>query len=133
MVSSLRLVVTQPILNEALMSTVSFSRAAAATMDTSPVTPFSAAVNDSTDVKSTSTALTLPSYAPGFLDLVKTVTWKFASTRALTTCGPRVPEAWYDVSLLLVHLRFQLLAPAIPTDCISDIATQGAEVLDFLW
>ena len=69
----------------ASMRMVWFSMAAAATVDTSPSMPVSAAVKDSTDVKSTSTTLTLASYVPGFLDRVRTVTWKFASTSALRT------------------------------------------------
>jgi len=45
-----------------------------ATVETSASTPLSAAVKDSTDVKSTSTTLMLASYAPGFLERVRTVT-----------------------------------------------------------
>jgi hypothetical protein len=67
------------------MSTVWLSVAAAAIVDTSASMPLSAAVKDSTDVKSTSTTFTLASYAPGFLDRVRTVTCRFASTSALTT------------------------------------------------
>jgi len=59
--------------------------AAAATVETSTSTHLSAAVKDFTDVKSTSITLTLSSYAPGFLERVRTVTSKFASTSALRT------------------------------------------------
>ena len=72
-----------PAAMEASIRTVWLSIAVAATVDRSPSMPLSAAVKDSTDVKSTSTTLTLASYAPGFLDRVRTVTWKFASTSAL--------------------------------------------------
>jgi hypothetical protein len=95
MASSLGLVVTLPYSEgikrftptamAASMRTVWLSMAVPATVDTSPSIPLSAAAKDSTDVKSTSTTLTLASYASGFLDRVRTVTWKFASTSALRT------------------------------------------------
>jgi hypothetical protein len=67
------------------MRAVWLSMAVTATVDTSPSIPSSAAVNDSTDAKSTSTTLTVASCPSGFLDRLRTVILKFASMSALRT------------------------------------------------
>lgn len=58
----------------ASMRTAWLAIAAEPTVETRASMSLSAAVNDSTDAKSTSTTLTLVSYTPGFLERVRTVT-----------------------------------------------------------